>query len=126
MGRLLCELNLVPDHILTSSAVRATETAERVVEATKFDGDVESVPSLYEADPPALAAIVSRVPDRFASVLVIGHNPGLEDWLAGLIGHPEDFPTAALAQVELPLNSWLDFKPDTRGELKGIWRPNQL
>lgn len=126
MGRLLSELCVVPDHILSSSAVRALETAQLTVEAAAYRGEVETVPALYHSDPRTLVAIVSHVPDRFASVLIIGHNPGLEDWLARLIGRHETVPTAALAQVELPLDSWLDFSPDTRGELKGLWRPSEL
>ena len=46
MGQLLTELNLVPDHILTSSAVRATATVQLVVEATKYAGEVEVEPEL--------------------------------------------------------------------------------
>ena len=126
MGRLLSELNLVPEHILSSSALRAQETAQLAVEAAKYQGEVETVPALYHADPQSLVAIVSHVPDRFACVLFIGHNPGLEDWLTRLIGRRETVSTAALAQVELPLDSWLDFSPDTRGELKGLWRPSEL
>ena len=126
MGRLLSEHNLVPEHILSSSAARALETAQLAVEAAKYPGEVETVPALYHADPQSLVAIVSHVPDRFGSVLIIGHNPGLEDWLARLIGRRETVSTAALAQVELPLDSWLDFSPDTRGELKGLWRPSEL
>ncbi len=126
MGCLLNELHLAPDHILTSSAARALETAQLAVEAAKYQGEVETIPGLYHAEPQSLVAIVSRVPDRFASVLIIGHNPGLEDWLARLIGRSESFSTAALAHVELLLNSWLDFSADTRGELKGLWRPKEL
>lgn len=124
MGGLLRELNLVPEHLLTSSATRALETAQFVTKAAKYCGELETVPGLYHADPRSLAAIVSHVPDRFASVLVVGHNPGLEEWLARLIGRPETVPTATLAQVELELNSWMDVTPDTRGELKGFWRPS--
>lgn len=126
MGCLLSELKLVPDHILTSSAVRAMETTHLAVEAAKYVGDIETVPSLYHADPLALVAIVSHVPDRFSSALIVGHNTGLEEWLARLIGRTEIFPTAALALVELRLESWLDLAPDTRGELKNLWRPKQL
>ncbi len=124
MGSLLRELDLVPQHLLTSSAVRALETTQFVTKAASYCGEVETVPALYHAEPRSLAAIVSRAPDRFASVLIVGHNPGLEEWLARLIGRPETIPTATLAQVELNLNSWLDVTPDTRGELKGLWRPS--
>ncbi|MBC7818881.1 MAG: histidine phosphatase family protein [Planctomycetaceae bacterium] len=126
MGCLLRELDLVPDHLLTSSAVRALETVQFATKAAEYQGDIETVPALYHADPRSLAAIVSHVPDRFASVLIVGHNPGQEEWLARLIGRHETLPTATLAQVELTLDSWRDITPDTRGELKGLWRPSQF
>jgi phosphohistidine phosphatase len=126
MGHLLSELSLVPDHMLSSSASRAQETAGLTVKVAGYGGDVEIVPALYHADPRGLVAVVSHVPDRFARVLIIGHNPGLEDWLTRLIGRHETLPTAALAQVELPVESWLDLSLDTRGELRGLWRPREI
>ncbi len=126
MGRLIRELNLVPDHILTSSAARAAATAELAATEAKFDGEVEVVPVLYHADPSAFVAIVSRIPNQFSRVLVVGHNPGLEDWLDRLIGHVETFPTAALAHVELPIEAWLDLSTDTRGARQGLWRPKEM
>ena len=126
MGRLIRELDLAPDHILSSSAARATATAQLAATETKCNGEVEVVPVLYHADPSAFVAIVSRVPNRFERVLVVGHNPGMEDWLDRLIGHVEIFPTAALAQIELPVDSWLDLSLNTRGTLKGLWRPKEI
>ncbi len=126
IGRLLSESNLVPDHILTSSAVRALETTQRVIQAAKWNGDAEVVPALYHAEPKSLVAIVSCVPNRVDRLLVVGHNPGLENWLTCLIGRIETFPTAALAQVELDIDSWLDLIPETRGILQKLWRPKEL
>lgn len=126
MGQLLRELDLVPDHILTSSAERATATARLAAEEAKFDGETEVVPVLYHADPSAFVAIVSRVPNRFDRVLVVGHNPGMEDWLERLTEHVEAFPTAALARIELPVNAWLDLTLNTRGTLRGLWRPKEI
>lgn len=126
MGQLIRESDLVPDHILTSSAARAAATVQLAANAAKFDGEVEVVPVLYHADPSAFVAIVSRVSNRFQRVLIVGHNPGLEDWLDRLIGNGEAFPTAALAWIELPIDSWLDLSPNTRGTLKGLWRPKEI
>lgn len=126
IGRLLNESNLVPDHVLTSSAVRAVETTQRVIQAAAWSGSAEVVPALYHAEPNGLVAIVSRVPSRIDRVLVVGHNPGLENWLTRLIGRIEAFPTAALAQIELPIESWLDLSPNTRGTLKQLWRPKEI
>ena len=126
IGLLLSESKLVPDHILTSSAVRALETTQRVIQTAQWSGEAEVVPELYHADPKSLVAIVSRVPNRVDRLLVIGHNPGLENWLTCLIGRIETFPTAALAQVELDIESWLDLTPETRGNLQKLWRPKEL
>lgn len=126
MGQLLRELDLVPDHILTSSATRATATAQLAATASSFDGEVEVVPVLYHADPSAFVAITSRVPNRFERVLIVGHNPGLEDWIERLTEHADAFPTAALARIELPIDSWLDLSTEIRGALKGLWRPKEI
>ena len=71
MGQLLTELNLVPDHILTSSAVRATATVQLVVEATKYAGEVEVEPELYSAERISFLAIVSQTSNRVGRVLVV-------------------------------------------------------
>ena len=126
MGQLLTELNLVPDHILTSSAVRATATVQLVVEATKYAGEVEVEPELYSAERISFLAIVSQTSNRVGRVLVVSHNPGMEEWLAHLIGHFETFPTAALARIELPIEEWLNLSHDTHGTLHGLWRPKEL
>ena len=122
----MLERNLVPDHILTSTATRAIETASLAAKAAQFPGEIESVPALYRAEPPTFVAIVSRVPERFERVLVVGHNPGLADWLSRLTGHADELPTAALAHLELPISRWRDLSANTRGELKGLWLPREL
>ena len=125
MGRLLRDQNLVPDHILTSTACRAIETALLAADAAKFSGEIESCPALYHAESSTFVAVVSRVPDRFERVLLVGHNPGLTDWLSRLTSQTEEFPTAALAHVELPISSWLELSLETPGTLKNLWRPRQ-
>lgn len=126
MGQLLREKNLLPDHILTSSAARATATTQLAIKGAKYDGEVEVIPALYHAEPQAFVAIVSRLPNRCDRVLVVGHNPGLEEWLSCLIGHVELLPTGALAQIELPIHSWRELVSDTRGTLQGLWRPKEI
>lgn len=126
MGRLLRDEKLVPQHVLTSSAVRAVETTQIAVKAAKYAGNVETVAALYHAEPRAFVAVVSHVPDRFGNVLLVGHNPGLEEWLARLTGCDEELSTAALADIELPIDSWQDLTVDTRGTLRKLWQPKLL
>src|SRR5262245_52771885 len=86
MGQLLRELDLVPQHILTSTATRACDTARLAAGGMKYNDQIESVGALYHAQPTTFVAVVSHVPERFQRLLLVGHNPGLEDWLARLIG----------------------------------------
>jgi phosphohistidine phosphatase len=58
--------------------------------------------------------------------MIVGHNPGLEELVAQLTGERQDLPTAALAQIVLPIDQWRDLKLSTRGTLAGRWRPKEL
>jgi len=58
--------------------------------------------------------------------MVIGHNPGLEELVETLTSAAEAMPTAALAQVELPIKRWRDLNDETEGKLANVWRPREL
>lgn len=126
MGRWLFDNTLVPDCVLTSSAVRAVATAQLASEAMQYNGTTDVTSALYHAEPEALTAVTAQVAENFDRVLIVGHNPGLESWLARLIGRHEVFPTAALALIELPIESWQSLTLDTRGTLQGLWRPKEF
>ena len=66
------------------------------------------------------------VEDNVATVMIVGHNPGLEELVARLTGEPETLPTAALAQIALPIDRWSDLNTSTSGTLVGLWRPKEL
>jgi phosphohistidine phosphatase len=59
-------------------------------------------------------------------VLLVGHNPGLEEFLCHLTGQNETLPTAALVRLELDLSDWSQFDDQTRGRLIDLWRPKEL
>ena len=122
MGQLLRELDLVPQHILTSTATRASDTARLAASGMRYNDQIESIAALYHAEPRTFVAIVSHVTERIHRLLLVGHNPGLEDWLARMIGRHENLSTAALARIELPIESWFDLTPDTHATLHGLWR----
>jgi phosphohistidine phosphatase len=58
--------------------------------------------------------------------MIVGHNPGLEKLVEQLTGERQDLPTAALAQIGLPIDQWCGIKLSTRGTLVGLWRPEEL
>ena len=126
MGRLLRDERLAPDLILSSDAARARQTAEAVAEAAAFDGTILLEPRLYHASPADIISVVRETDEDVATILIVGHNPGFEELLARITGRRDDFPTAALARITLPIERWQDLETTTRGTLAGLWRPREL
>jgi phosphohistidine phosphatase len=126
MGRLLRELDLAPDLILTSSARRARDTAEAVADQSGYAGEIKVEEEFYAAPPEVVLEALAAAEDRYECILVIGHNPGLEELLEMLTGEQESLPTAAIARVDLPIASWQVLADETRGKLVKVWRPKEL
>jgi phosphohistidine phosphatase len=126
MGELLKEAELVPQVIYSSSALRARQTAEALVTACGFTGEVEYQDSFYMAEPGVYLKRLRKLPDDIERVLVIGHNPGLEALMQILSGKVEALPTASIAYLSLPINSWKELYDDSKGELIDIWRPKEI
>ena len=126
MGRLLREEGLIPDHIITSTARRARDTANLVAEVAGYHGEIEETRDFYHAPPRAYVEHLQTLPAAVERVLVVGHNPGMEELVELLTGVGRRFPTAALAHVALPVADWEQFTHATRGELLNLWRPKEL
>jgi len=122
VGEWLRRQGLTPGLIISSTAERARKTAERVAEASGYEGEVQLEESLYMGDPEDYLEALRDVPDRYQRVLVVGHNPGLEMFLDDLTGGDELMPTAALAQISLPIERWRQLTAATKGLLVNLWR----
>ncbi len=126
MGAVLEEKELIPQLILSSTAVRARQTAELVTAAFNFTGEIRYLDYFYLAEPAAYLRGLAEVPDDLERVMVIGHNPGLEGLLQILSGRIEALPTSTIAYLSLPVDSWHDLHEDTEGELLELLIPRQL
>ena len=126
MGKLVRKYGLMPDVVISSDAVRARLTAEAVVQAARYAGDVLLDPHLYLACPADILSLLTTVRENAGTVMIVGHNPGLEKLVEQLTGERQDLPTAALAQIGLPIDQWRDLRLATRGTLVGLWRPKEL
>ena len=126
--RHLKEQRIEPELVLCSTATRARQTLERI-EPALGRGGVRVEAELYGAGSAALLARLRHVPTRVRSVMVIGHNPGLQD-LALLLARDgsaeleEKFPTAALATLAFR-GPWADLDRGT-AELIAFVRPRDL
>ena len=126
MGEFLRTLDLRPDLIISSTAKRARKTAAKVAKKCDYPGVIELHGSLYLAPPEEYLSVLNQVDDAHQCVLVVGHNPGLEQLLALLTGCSTELPTAALARIEIDVPRWADLVASTRGRLIAIWLPREL
>src|SRR5919197_6115832 len=79
MGKLIKDKDIIPSFIISSTALRAKTTAELVAKGCGYKGDIVLNQSLYEAKPKDYLAILGTVSDKYGSVLIVGHNPTVED-----------------------------------------------
>lgn len=127
MGQLVRDEDLMPDLVISSDAVRARLTAEAMAAAAGYEGTIQLDPRLYHAGAAAiLAVLASDVDEDEDRVMIVGHNPGLEELVTKLIGESTEMPTAALAQIALPIDRWSELSARTRGTLDGYWCPKDL
>lgn len=127
MGRLLSKEGLVPDLILSSTAVRARDTAKAVAKAASYKGPVELLENLYLATAGKLMdEAQSRAPDSVDRLLLVGHNPGMEDLVEMLSGKREAFPTGALAVFEVGIDRWKALELGVETKLVKVYRPKEI
>jgi len=118
--------DLYPHIILSSSAVRAKETAEILMDTLDFENRVIFSDQLYMAEPEDFIDVLSQLSDDNETVLIIGHNPGMEAFIQIIEGDIECLPTAGMGHLALMLDSWQDISLDTMGDLVGLYKPKEL
>ena len=126
MGRLLRHEGLTPDLIITSSAKRAATTAELVALELALDSDTRYTEMLYLADPDAYIRQARQVGDDIEILLMVGHNPGIQELVEQLTGQEEGMSTAALAYIRAPVRKWPELAGGKQYELVHVWRPKEL
>ena len=132
IGSWLKEHNLQPDYIVTSPAKRALETATIISKCAGIrKKDIYKDEHIYLASPESLLYVLESMPEQAKRILLVGHNPGLEQLLYylldGQLDIPADgkiLPTAALAVLEMP-DKWRKLNSGA-AELKALIRPRNL
>ena len=131
-------LGYQPHTILCSTATRTRETCELLLAHLETQASVHHDRALYLAEWPQLLAEIRGVPAGTSPLLLIGHNPGLEQLALALALQPQSpaerarteklaakFPTAALAVLDFDIADWSQVKPGS-GRLIDYVRPKDL
>ncbi|MFF1294358.1 MULTISPECIES: SixA phosphatase family protein [unclassified Streptomyces] len=121
-GRALVEADFLPDLALCSTAVRARQTWDLASAQWGTPPPVRHDERLYGADAAELLDVVHEVPAEVETLLLVGHNPGLEELVLGLAGDGLDdtlervhvkFPTSAIAVLTWRGTGWEALLPGT-------------
>jgi phosphohistidine phosphatase len=123
IGKILRENELIPQAILSSPALRASETAEIVVKESGFPGKVTFIDSFYMAEPDVYIDYLKGLDDSLERVMIVSHNPGLEAFMQLLDGRLEALPTGSMVYLCLNINHWSDLSFETDAEMIGFWDP---
>jgi phosphohistidine phosphatase len=121
-----------PELVLCSSALRTRETLARILPGLGSELTVRIEPTVYSFDADALLQSLRDVPAGVGSVMLVGHNPAMQE-LASLLAAKGDhldelrkgFPTAALAELDLRVGSWAELAQRS-GRLARFIVPREL
>jgi phosphohistidine phosphatase len=134
MGTYLRDEGLFPDRVLCSSATRAVETWESASNQLGRAVPTTQLRALYTADDEALLQTVRGGAPEDSVVLLVGHNPALEELAESLVGSGDPaaveaihrkFPTGSLAVIRFDTENWAEIAPES-GELERFVRPQLL
>ncbi len=106
IGEFIQEKGIDFDLVLVSTAVRTRETIKLIQECAKFRGEVRYDERIYEASVSQLLEIISQIDNDRESVLLVGHNPGIEALLALLTGEQQRVTSANFAKIKLRAAKW--------------------
>jgi phosphohistidine phosphatase len=126
IGRLIKQEKLQIDAVLSSTSVRTKETAALVFAQLKKPPAISYHDELYHASVNQIISMVKDVAEPARSVMVLGHNPGFEEFLTEMTGELQSFPTAGLARIEFELQRWSQLDSTVRGTLIELWRPKEM
>ena len=134
MGTFLEDSRLLPDLALVSTARRAQETWELFCRAIKPKIPTRRQREIYEAGDSSILDVIQAVEPEVRTLLVLGHNPGLEDLAVLLMKDDggnagqrlrEKFPTAAIAVLTFDVADWRDIRAGS-GSLDSFTVPKEL
>jgi phosphohistidine phosphatase len=116
----IAEARLRCDALLVSPARRTRDTATLVAAKLDFPQRLTIDPELYPGDPDSIQQALGRCPDRFRTVLIVGHNPGISEFAQRFNGTPTpvDLHTAGLCLIDFPADaSWGELTAELAIEL---------
>lgn len=114
MAAAMYSRNEVPDLLISSSAIRAKQTAEHFAKHfAKENPEFQLEDRLYLAGVGSLLEVICLIEDRINSVAVFAHNPGISAFVEYLSTENIDMPTTGIVRLDFGLDSWKELSGST-------------
>ena len=125
IGEIIYKNHFQIDAIISSPAKRTKQTAILIMKIAEISGSIQYDDRIYEASPRQLLEVLSAIPDECESVMLVGHNPGIEGLIKLLTYEIQVMPTASLAEIELEIEKWSETAAGC-ANLSRVIRPKEL
>jgi len=125
MASLVAGFRFPPELICTSSAARAKETAAIFADALNLKNSLEVADDLYSSSAQAYLQKIQKTADETNTMMIVGHNPVLEDLLVMLTSRSPfhcKMPTCGMAIIHFHVTLWSEIRPAT-GILRSLLYP---
>lgn len=114
MAHRLMARGISPDYFLSSTALRAKETAFQTAKILKFPAEkIVLTKALYHASPQNILDLIHSIPNEYHTALFFGHNPGFNDLIDKLGEDLHNLPTSGQYGFQADISSWVEFGKKT-------------
>lgn len=134
IGRHMKENSLYPNRILCSTSQRTRETLSRILTYQPRETQIHLLSDIYEQEGLSYSGLIRHHGGRSQNLMVIGHNPAIEQTAEELIGTGDaaaisdmrmKYPTGALTIIDFDITDWADLQTGT-GHLAQYVKPRDL
>ena len=127
MGRILREIGVEPDLIVSSPALRAITTAQLLAKEVRYDQEkIVTDKQIYEASVKTLINVISKQPALLKALMFVGHNPGLTAFANYISDFDADnVPTTGVVCIQFKMDDWKNLE-STTGRLVFFHYPKEF
>ncbi|MEX1223006.1 MAG: histidine phosphatase family protein [Pirellulales bacterium] len=126
IGRVILKQFRTPSCLISSTAARCRETLARSGLLESDQATILYDRRIYHATADQLLKVVHEIADEFETALLVGHNPGMEQFISHVVDEYVRMPTATLARLDMPIDHWSQLALETPVDDWQVWRPKEL
>jgi len=113
IGLFLKEVALFPDFIISSGANRAITTAKLIAQSMDYNNEIVVDNKIYNASIDDIKSVINKIDEKYNTVFLFGHNPGLSNLINELSGEWVNLKTCCVVELEIIVDKWSHISNET-------------